>query len=148
MPRVLQLAEPLRQRLIAEAEAHPDTEVCGLLGGPDGRPRTVLPVPNRLARGDAFDMDPRGLIDAMRHLRETDQELVAIYHSHPFSPPHPSATDRARNQYPEAVHLILGREAGAWGLRAFRLDGEARAQPLATGPDGPRWLPTGRPLPS
>jgi len=69
-------------------------------------------------------MDPAELIGAMRHLREAGQELVAIYHSHPYSAPYPSATDLDQNQYPEVAHLIIGREEGEWRVRAFQLGRE------------------------
>ncbi|MEF8794222.1 M67 family metallopeptidase [Thiohalorhabdus sp.] len=124
MPGVLRLPARLHRELIGAAAASPDEEVCGLLGGRDGRADEQLPVPNAVHRPDAFDMAPAELIAAMRHLRETGQELVAIYHSHPCSPPYPSATDIAANQYPEVVHLIIGREGGEWRVRAFWLDGE------------------------
>ena len=127
MPGLFRLADPLRRALIARAAAHPAEEVCGLLGGTDGTPRRHLPVTNRLHRADAFDMDPGELIAAMRDLREAGQALVAIYHSHPHGPAYPSATDVAENQYPEAVHVIIGGEGGEWQLRAFRL-GEGIAE--------------------
>ncbi|HKJ71699.1 MAG TPA: M67 family metallopeptidase [Gammaproteobacteria bacterium] len=119
---MLRLPARLHRRLIAAAQATPDEEVCGLLAGRDGRADERIPVANALRRADAFDMDPAELIAAMRHLRETGQELVAIYHSHPHSAPWPSETDIAENQYPEAVHLIIGREGGEWRVRGFRLD--------------------------
>ncbi|MFB6260592.1 MAG: M67 family metallopeptidase, partial [Thiohalorhabdaceae bacterium] len=83
----------------------PETEVCGLLAGQGGEIAERLPVTNARHRSDAFDMDPAELIGAMRRLREAGQELVAIYHSHPYSAPYPSATDLDQNQYPEVAHL-------------------------------------------
>ncbi|KPV41431.1 hypothetical protein AN478_02320 [Thiohalorhabdus denitrificans] len=124
MPGVLRLPARLLNDLRAEAAARPDEEVCGLLAGHGDTADTRLPVENALHSPHAFDMEPAGLIDAMRRIRESGRELVAIYHSHPHGPAYPSATDVAANQYPEAAHLILAREAGEWRVRAFRLDGE------------------------
>ena len=123
MPGVLRLPARLHQGLTAHAAASPDEEVCGLLVGRGGLPDERLPVTNVRHRPDAFDMDPAELIAAMRHLRETGRELVAIYHSHPVSAPYPSETDIAENRYPQAVHLIIGREGGEWRVRGFRLEG-------------------------
>jgi len=127
MPGLFRLADTLRHELIARAAERPEEEICGLLAGQGGVPRRLLPVTNRLHRADAFDMDPAELIAAMRDLRESGQALVAIYHSHPHGPAYPSATDVAENQYPEAVHVIIGKEGGGWGVRAFRL-GEGVAE--------------------
>ena len=123
MPGVLRLPARLQRGLIAAAAAAPNEEVCGLLAGRDGLPDERLPVTNALHRPDAFDMDPAELIAAMRHLREAGRELVAIYHSHPASAAYPSQTDVAENRYPEAVHVIIGREGGEWRVRGFRLEG-------------------------
>lgn len=125
MSGLLRLPDRIHRELIAVAAASPDEEVCGLLAGTGDRADQRLPVENRLHRFDAFDMAAEGLIDAMRRIREESRALVAIYHSHPGTPPWPSETDLARNQYPEAIHLIIGREEGQWRARAFRLGEEA-----------------------
>ncbi len=134
---MLRLPSRLHRALIAAAADRPDIEVCGLLAGRAGAPEELLPVTNARHRPDTFDMDPAELIAAMRRLRETGRELVAIYHSHPTGPPWPSPTDLAENHYPEAVHLIIGREGGQWQVRAFRLAGEATELALAIDPGRP-----------
>ncbi|MFA9459371.1 M67 family metallopeptidase [Thiohalorhabdus sp. Cl-TMA] len=106
----------------AEAAARPEEEVCGLLSGHGNVADTLLPVENALHSPHAFDMEPAGLLDAMRNIRESGGELVAIYHSHPFGPAYPSRTDVASNQYPEVAHVLIGREGAEWRVRAFRLD--------------------------
>jgi len=122
MPGLFRLSDALRRELIVRAAERPTEEVCGLIAGEGDVPRRLLPVTNHLHRAEAFDMDPAELIAAMRDLREAGQALVAIYHSHPHGPAYPSATDIAANQYPEAVHVIIGREGEEWSVRAFRLD--------------------------
>ena len=136
MPGVLRLPSRLRRDLIAAARARPDEEVCGLVAGKGGRAVELLPVENRLHRPDAFDMEPAALIDAMRRIRQSGRELIAIYHSHPDGPPYPSPTDLAENQYPETVHLVIGRERERWRLRGFRLDREIAELDLEVVPDG------------
>ncbi|HKJ88200.1 MAG TPA: M67 family metallopeptidase [Gammaproteobacteria bacterium] len=121
---MLRLPARLLSRLLAEADGRPDEEICGLLAGRAGEAEIHLPVENALHSDGAFDMDPAGLIAAMRRIRESGRELVGIYHSHPHGPAFPSATDVASNQYPEVIHGIIGREEGEWRLRVFRLDGE------------------------
>ncbi|RMG28256.1 MAG: M67 family peptidase [Gammaproteobacteria bacterium] len=117
------LPRPVVNRLLAEAQAHPETEVCGLIGARDGHAVSVYPVANVASDpGRLFDMDPRGLVDAMRTLRERGETLFAIYHSHPHAPAEPSATDLRELAYPEAVYLIISLDTrGVLQMRAWRL---------------------------
>ena len=74
-------------------------------------------------------MDPAELIQTLRHLRDTGESLIAIFHSHPHGPAEPSQTDIRRAYYPEAAHLIVSlAELERPQAAAFRIiDGEALA---------------------
>ena len=52
-------------------------------------------------------------------MEELGFELLAIYHSHPNGPDHPSPTDLAEHAYPETAALIWYPQAGVWRCRAF-----------------------------
>ncbi len=122
------LPRPLVNRLLADAQAHPEEEVCGLVGARDGHATSLYPVPNVSDDpGRLFDMDPKALIDAMRTLRERGESLFAIYHSHPHAPAVPSAEDLRQAAYPDAVYLIVSLNTeGVLEMRAWRLrEGEA-----------------------
>jgi len=60
---------------------------------------------------------------------------VAIYHSHPTSPPYPSQTDLELAFYPEALYLIVSLvEPRHPVVRAFRIqEGESREVEIAVG---------------
>ena len=122
----LALPRPIVNRLLAEAQQHPDTEVCGLIGARDGHAVSVYPVPNVSPDpGRLFDMDPRALIEAMRTLRERGERLHAIYHSHPHAPAEPSGEDLRQAAYPEAAYLIISLDTkGVLEMRAWRLNGQ------------------------
>lgn len=82
---------------------------------------------NTLASSTAYEMDPGQLVNSLRELRHTGEELVAIYHSHPHGPAHPSQTDIERAYYPEAAYLIVSlAEPERPRTAAFRIfEGEA-----------------------
>jgi proteasome lid subunit RPN8/RPN11 len=102
------LPRRLRERLLACAHAAGDAEICGLIGGIEGRLLHAYPVENRACdRRRFFEMDPRGQLDAMRQMRAAGQELLAIYHSHLAGPAYPSPTDLARHAYPGTLYLII-----------------------------------------
>ena len=126
----VELPRTLAIRLLAEAQRTPEREVCGLIAARESVPCRVIPVRN--AADDArrlFDMDERELVNAMKTMRENDETLFAIYHSHPQAAPVPSQADIARAGYPEKLHLIISLETkGVLQMRGWRfIDGQAVA---------------------
>ena len=124
---VVRLPRTLINQLLQHAQRSSSTEVCGLIGGKDGVATRCYPVaniasvPRRL-----FAMDPALQIAAMRAMREGGEELFAIYHSHPDSPPLPSATDLAQANYPDVLYLIISLHTrGVLEMRGFRLKDRA-----------------------
>ena len=117
----------IQARILDYVQATPAVEVCGLLGGRPAEASSWHPVAN-VANHPArrFRMDPRGQIDAFRVLREADEALCAIVHSHPDAPAVPSLTDRDELSYPEAALIIVSlQNPDAPELRAWRWNGEA-----------------------
>ena len=71
-----------------------------------------------------FALDPRAQIDAMRAMREHGEELSAIYHSHPDSPPLPSLADIEQHEYPAVLYLIISLGIkGVLEIRGFHIHG-------------------------
>ena len=71
-----------------------------------------------------YRMDGKEQIDVMRQMRENNENLFAIYHSHPHSEAYPSATDLSEAQYPDVVYIIVSLNTkGVLDLRAYKLNG-------------------------
>lgn len=118
------IPRPLVNQILAQAQRAGRTEVCGLIGSHDGVPSHCYPVAN-VAENPArrFTMDPQGQFDAQRTMRERDEELWAIYHSHPDQPALPSEVDIEQSNYPGALYLIVSlNTTGVLELRGFRMD--------------------------
>jgi proteasome lid subunit RPN8/RPN11 len=123
---VLTVPAALRAELIAHARACAPLECCGLLAGrSDGgtaRGEVYFPVANDAASATAYATNPRDMFRAFRAIRARGLELLAICHSHPTSPPVPSARDLVENTYGEtAAHVIVSLagpepEVRAWWL--------------------------------
>lgn len=118
------LPAAIARKLVALARESPGREVCGLLGaGPGGV--TCYPVANVAAQPWCrFELDPKAQIEAMRQMRERNESLFAIYHSHPAGPAVPSETDLREAAYPDVLYLIVCTEACDGGLRGFRIMAE------------------------
>lgn len=95
-------------------------EACGLVASQGGYSVAVFPIPNALHSPTRFRMDPQAQWQAMRVMLAQNWEMLAIYHSHPQGPPHPSETDWREAAYPEAVYLIWAPVGAYWVCRAFR----------------------------
>ena len=96
------------------------------------RGRTLHPNDEYFWSAQEYEIDPAELIQALRHLRDSGESLIAIFHSHPHGPAEPSNTDIRRAYYPEAAHLIVSlAELERPQAAAFRIiDGVALAVEL------------------
>jgi len=119
------LASGILDEVVQHAKLAYPSEACGLLAGRDIADR-FIPVANISASPSHYEMDPAELIAALRNLRDSGQNLHAIYHSHPHGPEAPSKTDIERAYYPEAAHMIVSlAELERPRVAAFRIiDGE------------------------
>ncbi len=118
----------IRSDLVNEIFAHAvetaPGECCGLVGvAGDGRTqrlyrlRNVAPAPLI-----SYEAAPEELFAAQRLMREREEQLLAIYHSHPrAAEPMPSDTDVRLAYYPETIYFIVGLAGAAPVLRAFRI---------------------------
>src|SRR3954471_10400237 len=124
--RRLSVPRPLFAAMVEQALAERPNECCGLLAGrilPDGVGRVEQRYPrvNAAASPVEFLSEPRGMFEAVRDMRDRGTDVLAVYHSHPASPPAPSRKDRERNYSPDVVNVIVSLAGEAPALRAWWL---------------------------
>jgi proteasome lid subunit RPN8/RPN11 len=68
-----------------------------------------LPLTNRAATADHFELDPVEVARAEARLRAVGLRIGGVFHSHPDAGPSPSTRD-LEGAWPELVQLILGQE--------------------------------------
>ena len=119
----LRLSRRIVNQLLDHARAFPGQEVCGLISARDGAALRAIAVANISPRPEhRYAMDPAGQIAALRAMREEDEDLLAIYHSHPVSPAAPSSIDITEAGYPEATYLIISLNTkGVLEMRGFKI---------------------------
>ncbi|MBI1195714.1 MAG: hypothetical protein GC138_07705 [Gammaproteobacteria bacterium] len=130
----VQLPRQLVNLILTHVQGSPSAEVCGLIAIGVDKSLCCYPIAN--CAEDAahrYRMDPSHQIDAMRQMREREQELFAIYHSHPTSSAAPSVIDIADAGYPEALYLIVSLNTkGVLEMRGFRIrDGHSNEVALS-----------------
>lgn len=120
----LQLRSEHLATIIRHAQETVPEECCGLIGGSDAwlaqniyRLRNVTANP-----AFAYEAAPEELFAAQRQMREREENLLAIYHSHPRSnDPSPSETDVKLAYYPSAIYLIIGLGGDEPVVKAFKI---------------------------
>lgn len=120
IPSIEMRPADIREILKLTRAASPE-EACGLIAGRrvigrDGGAATERLVVTRVIeatnvvqqedRPKRFEVDPEARIRLEKQLRDTPEELLGHWHSHPFGPPSPSARDLAQAHEPELVWLI------------------------------------------
>lgn len=112
----LEISSTLLARLLSEAHASPQAEICGLLFGSAERIDAAEACANVAANpARRFEIDPVALFAAHRRARRGRVKVLGHYHSHPSGDPVPSETDAAGAMGDGAVWLILGSgDARAW----------------------------------
>ena len=112
--------------LAAAARAAPE-EACGLLLGAPVIDRAVPAANVHPTPRTHFEIDPIALIAAHKAGRAGGPVLAGYWHSHPFGPPEPSATDRAHASGDGRVWGIAGA-----GRVSFWRDTPHGFEPLCT----------------
>jgi [CysO sulfur-carrier protein]-S-L-cysteine hydrolase len=109
----------VRSALVEHAEAELPNEACGLLVLRDGVAERLVPGRTRAASPYRFELE----VDPETWFLEDDGYELAVFHSHPSSPPRPSRTDV------ENIGLWEGRPYVILSLRS----GELAAWKIADG---------------
>jgi proteasome lid subunit RPN8/RPN11 len=121
---MITLTHPQLEKIFSHAGEVAPAECCGLIGGtPDLLARTIYRLHNVSPNANvSYEAAPEDLFAAQRQMRERDEQLLAIYHSHPRSAePYPSETDVRLAYYPQAIYFIVGLAGAQPLMRAFRI---------------------------
>jgi len=119
----IELPRKLVNTLLHHAQLSQDTEACGFVGKDKSDNYTCYPVENIAETpSKRFLMAPEEQISTIKAMRDKEESLFAIYHSHPTAPARPSATDIELSSYPDAYYLIISLNTkGVLEMRCFQL---------------------------
>ncbi|MBF0193109.1 MAG: M67 family metallopeptidase [Magnetococcales bacterium] len=94
-------------KILGHAQRSAPAECVGILSGIGQDISGWHPLKNSLTDTDRFLADPQQQLELFKNLRKEQKEVVAIYHSHPTSPPVPSKLDIELSEYPKALYLVV-----------------------------------------
>lgn len=114
----------IMQNLLHHAQQRPEQEVCGLISSSNNIPCHCYPIKNTANQPESFfNLDAQEQIQAMATMRDKQEQLFAIYHSHPSAPAIPSNTDLDQASYPDALYLIISLNIkGVLEVRGYKID--------------------------
>jgi proteasome lid subunit RPN8/RPN11 len=121
----LSLPKSIADEIIAHARRETPHECCGFLAGKNGTATHRFPLMNVADTPQTrFESSPGSTFVAMKEMRQLGVELLAVYHSHPLTPPIPSVTDRNLNYSSPVANVIVSLATEPPTLRGWRIDGD------------------------
>ena len=112
----------VRSALAEHADAESPNECCGLIVLRDGVAERYVPGRNAAASPYRFELE----VDPDAWFLEDDGYELAVFHSHPSSPPKPSRTDVENiGLWEGRPYVILDartRDLAAWRIREGRVE--------------------------
>ncbi len=101
------ISKSIYAELIKAAEDAAPLEACGLLAGKGSDIDKFYEMTNADASPEHFTMLPEEQFTAIKDMRVNGIEMLAIWHSHPETPPRMSEEDIKLAYTPGIVHVIL-----------------------------------------
>jgi [CysO sulfur-carrier protein]-S-L-cysteine hydrolase len=114
----------VRSALVEHAEAEKPNEACGLILLRDGVAERFVPGRNAAASPYRFELE----VDPEVWFLEDDGYELAVFHSHPSSPPRPSRTDVENiglwEGRPYVILSLRSGELAAWTIAGGRIEAD------------------------
>ena len=119
--KTLRLPRPLVNKILAHAQQNPEIEVCGLIGNSSSNKKNYYPIDNIADNPSCrFLMDAPQQISAIKKMRDKQQQLFAIVHSHPSTNATPSQLDIDESSYKDVFYIIISLNTkGVLEMRAY-----------------------------
>ncbi len=119
--QTLALPRPLVNKILAHAQKNPDIEVCGLIGSNTLEGKDYYSIKNISSNPSCrFLMDAPEQIQTMKEMRDRQQTLFAIVHSHPTTVAEPSLLDIKESTNKDVFYIIISLNTkGVLEMRAY-----------------------------
>ncbi|MDP3786809.1 MAG: M67 family metallopeptidase [Candidatus Omnitrophota bacterium] len=112
----------LVEKIIAHSRKEFPNEACGILVGKDGKAEKVYEMANVDKSPSSYLMEPKEQLKIMKEIRNSELEMVGIYHSHVASEAYPSSHDVELAFYPEASYVIISlKDKRNPRIRSFKI---------------------------
>ncbi len=133
MAATLQLSQALVDQMIEHCRSRHPKEACGMLAGKglalqSGSVRiatAIYPMTNVEDSPIGYSMEPREQLRVMKEMRQRNQHMLCIYHSHTASAAYPSSVDVSLAISPEISYALVSlKDPEHPDLKSYRIDGQ------------------------
>lgn len=121
---MLNLPRGLLDEIRSQALAEIPNEACGYLIGLEESAHALHKMTNADHSPEHFSFSPEEQFDALKKAREMQMELIAVYHTHPETPPRMSREDIRLANDPHIVYVIYSVATDE--IKAFRVSGDKK----------------------
>ena len=106
-----------------------------MIAGSSGRIERVLSMRNVEASPIGYSMDPKEQLKVEKQLRQSNERIVAIYHSHTASAAVPSPVDVEHAISPDISYIVVSTANTVMPVvQSYRIDGNTVTQePIVLG---------------
>jgi len=119
----LEIPRYIFEDMLEQARAEAPIECCGILAGRHGRVEKLYKMANAEHRCDHFMMEPEQQFEAVKDIRSSSLDMLAIYHSHPETPARPSVEDTRLALTPNVVYVILSLQPNSGpAMKGFQIE--------------------------
>lgn len=122
---MLKISKVLCDEVIGHCRREYPKEACGfLIAGADGRITDIRPMRNVENSPIGYAMDPKEQLQVEKQLRQQQQTIVGIYHSHTASAAYPSSVDVGLAVSPDVSYLLVSlADRARPEVRSYRIGG-------------------------
>lgn len=121
---MLILSERQYTKILAHVRKSLPLEACGLMAGKGKTVEKIYLISNQLKSPTRFLMDPLEMLQSFQEMEKDGNELLAMFHSHPKGPDHPSPTDIAEFTYPGILSLIIFPSEQGFAMKAYKIESD------------------------
>lgn len=113
----------VRNSMVNHCKTEFPLEACGILSGKNGVIETIWRMKNVDHSPVSFSMSEKEIRTVFDLIEKKNEEVLAIYHSHPTAAAFPSHGDIAYNNYPELFHIIVSLIRASPEVKAYKIIG-------------------------
>lgn len=126
---MLKISQALYDEVIAHCRSRYPKEACGILAGKADVVSRVYPMTNVEDSPVGYSMDPKEQLQADKQMRQQQEQMVGIFHSHTATAAYPSPVDVSLAISPDVSYVLVSlKDQRHPELKSYRIDG-ARITP-------------------
>ncbi|GEL78478.1 M67 family metallopeptidase [Tenuibacillus multivorans] len=109
------------QEIIVSTQSQLPYEACGFLSGTHDQIQSVWPLENQLQSNLRFFVDKKTVRSTIKQFEAVQEDLIAIYHSHPTSKPLPSYGDIKNHMSDQVLMMIVSYKYHEPSVKCFQI---------------------------